>query len=159
MYMTINNDLVMFKAKTTVWDYPRILFEGPVEFTTTYGGVTQKETHTFCNAFHEVLCSDKLARAAARCGYVPCTKKLLKSNCLRCEVNEGQNEEENDTSTRLAEHYKKTNEECIKYLTDLGMERLHWRLWAAFMTVQFSVDVIVNKYVHCDNMSICETLV
>ena len=53
-----------FKAKTTVWDYPTILFGGKCEFiTTSYGTVNVTEVHILCNAFNITLSPACLQRA------------------------------------------------------------------------------------------------
>ena len=121
----INNvvDQTRFKAKTIVWDYPMLLYGGTMQFETSYGGVSQIETHTFRSAFKEALSHDKLEGAKNACGYIPLTKALLRSNCLRHEVVEG--EETKDTKTLLVEEYEQMNAGAIKFLTDLEMENLH----------------------------------
>ena len=121
----INNivDQTRFKAKAVVWDYPMLLYSGTMQFETSYGGVSQIETHTFRNAFKEALSHDKLEQAKHACGYIPLTKALLKSNRLRHEVVKG--EETKDTKTLLVEEYEQMNAKAIKFLTDLGMEDLY----------------------------------
>ena len=113
-----------FKAKTTVWDYPRILYGGVMEYKISYGDVTQIETHTFRNAFKEALSYDKIKRAADQCGYYPVTKKLLQSDRLRCEIIESNNDTK-DTRTIIAEEIEKMNKEAITFLTNLGMDDIH----------------------------------
>ena len=121
----LNNvvDQTRFKAKTVVWDYLMLLYGGTMQFVTSYGGVSQTETHIFRNAFKEALSHDKLEQAKNACGYIPLTKALLKSDRLRHKVVEG--EETKDTETLPVEEYEQMNAEAIKFLTDLGMEDLH----------------------------------
>ena len=112
-----------FKAKTTVWDYPRILYGGTMKFKMTYGDIAQTETHTFRNAFKEALSYEKIKRAAEQCGYFPLTRKLLESDRLRCEIVEGGTNQ--DTKTIIAGEIEKMNEEAITFLTNLGMDGIH----------------------------------
>ena len=78
-----------FKAKTTVWDYPTLLFGGKSEFITLYGTIKETKVHVFCNAFNIALSRDRLQRAKEKCGYIPLTQQLLESDRLRHEVLEG----------------------------------------------------------------------
>ena len=114
----LNNvvDQTRFKAKTVVWDYPMLLYSGTMQFETSYGGVSQIETHTFRNAFKEALSHDKLEQAKNACGYIPLTKALLKSNRLRHEVVKG--EETKDTKTLLVEEYEQMNSDAWRMLRD-----------------------------------------
>ena len=109
-----------FKAKTTVWDYPTLLFGGKSEFTTLYGTIKETKVHVFRNAFNIALSRDRLQRAKEKCGYIPLTRQLLESDRLRHEVLEG--DEKKDTKTVLANMLQKVNDEAVKFLTELGMD-------------------------------------
>ena len=114
-----------FKAKTTVWDYPRILYGGVMQYQISYGdNIKQIETHTFRNAFKEALSYDKIKRAADQCGYYPVTIKLLQSDRLRCEIIEN-DDTSKDTRTIIAEEIEKMNAEAITFLTDFGMDGIY----------------------------------
>ena len=116
---TIDDRPITYKAKTTVWDYPLLLFGG--EMTFNYGNKTT-ETYVFPNAFQLSLCRDRLQRAKEKCGYMPCTKVLLNSDRLRHEVLEGQEENKKDAKTVMLELLEKSNTEAFEFLVEYGFD-------------------------------------
>ena len=84
-----NQSKVEAKAQTTQWDLPWILFGGVKEFTMVINGKKEIVPVRFRNAFSEALQPPYIESAKQKCGYVPATRVLLKSEKLRHETFEG----------------------------------------------------------------------
>lgn len=70
------------KAQMTTWDLPCICFRGSLQ-------LEDGRTTEIRNAFAELFLPKQLCLACKKCGYVPATRVLLKSNKLVQQIYEG----------------------------------------------------------------------
>ena len=110
------------RAKTDVWDLPRILFGGEIHFEDGTSIVLP-------DCFKKGLSREKCERARKKCGYLPATREALKSPKLRHEVFYGEDggvDVEADPYGEMLQELERQNHTAVDWLIEKGYTS--WRL-------------------------------